>query len=165
MLKIAQSANHAIKALACLGRDECSRGLVKQIAKCSGVPAPYLAKLFTWLSEAGVIGTKRGRAGGSWLARPPEEISLIDIVEAVDGREWQKSCLLGNASCSDVRACPVHDFWRTTRRRIEGELRGVTLRDVIAFQDRKTIGERGFAATKARDSITQESNEILFGFK
>ena len=133
MLGLTQSVSYSVRAMACLAADGCERGRVEEIATCSGVPAPYLAKLFKRLSDAGLIESRRGRAGGNWLARPATEISLMDIAEAIEGRQWLGHCLLGGCECSDARACPVHDFWRVTRMRIGRELKLVTLADVIAF--------------------------------
>jgi Rrf2 family protein len=76
----------------------------------------------------------RGKRGGILLARPPEEVTLLQISEAVEARQWLGRCLLGLVTCSDERACPVHYFWKDARQQIESTLRYTTLADVIAHE-------------------------------
>ncbi|MBS0656812.1 MAG: Rrf2 family transcriptional regulator [Verrucomicrobia bacterium] len=135
MFGLSQSVGYAIQALTFLGdRHGGEAGLVRSVAAESGAPAPYLAKLFKKLVDAGIVESKRGFRGGSRLARPAEEISLFDISAAIDGSEWLGACMLGQAECSDARSCPAHGFWKDARRRIEDRLRRTTLADVIAFE-------------------------------
>lgn len=138
MFCLSQSVGYAIQALTALG-DQYGEtaGLVRSVAVQAGVPAPYLAKLFKRLVDAGIVESKRGFKGGTRLARRPEEISLFDVSEAIDGQEWTQGCMLGQAICSDERACPMHGFWKLERRRIEERLRQTTLAEVIAFERKR----------------------------
>lgn len=134
MLCLTQSAGYAIQALTALEKNGDLR-LIKEISEASGVPAPYLAKLFKKLGDAGVVNSKRGYKGGVWLSRPAAEISLLEISEAIDGRKWLGRCLLGLEECSDARACPTHEFWKRERARIEKELGKTSLADVVKFEN------------------------------
>ena len=70
MFCLSESVGYSIKALSCL-EDGCSGSrTIKEIAECSGVPAPYLAKLVKKLVDAGILSSKRGIGGGAWLDRP-----------------------------------------------------------------------------------------------
>lgn len=140
MLCLSQGVGYAIKALTCLEASDESKGFVRDLAEASGVPKAYLAKLFKKLVDAGLLESKRGWAGGTRLARPASEISLLEISEAIEGQEWFGRCLLGMAECSDERACPAHDFWKATRGAIKEKLRRTSLADVIAFE-RKRAGK------------------------
>lgn len=133
MLSLSTTTSYAIQALTCLANPSYSRAMIAQIAKAAEVPAPYLAKIMKRLNDAGIVISKRGFKGGIWLARPPEAITLIEVMTAVDGPEYLEGCLLGNATCSDERACPSHAFWKVTREQIRAELTGHTLADVLAF--------------------------------
>jgi len=108
--------------------------LVQSVAEWIGAPGPYLSKVFHALGKAQLVATKRGRNGGVVLMRPAKEITLDMIAAAMDGEEWQTSCLLGLATCSDERACPVHLFWTEERRRILAQLQTTTLADVARFE-------------------------------
>ena len=117
MQAFSSRTGYAIRALACLCEKGCSSRLIREVAECSGVPAPYLAKLVRKLAEAGIVHSKRGYKGGVQLARLPEEITLLDLARAIDGPQDFDRCLLGLEACSDARACPAHAFWKKTRRR------------------------------------------------
>jgi Rrf2 family protein len=90
------------------------------------------------LAAAGLVVTKRGHHGGILLSRLPNQITLLQISEAIEGRAWLDRCLLGLESCSDERACPTHQFWKQSRRAIELQLRSTTLADVAAHERAKT---------------------------
>ena len=107
---------------------------MQDVAEWIGAPGPYLSKVFHALGKARLVATKRGRNGGVILMRPAKEITLDQIAGAMDGEEWQTSCLLGLATCSDERACPVHTFWTEERKRILQELQTTTLADVAKFE-------------------------------
>lgn len=162
MLGLSQSVGYAVSALACLGESRCQMVFVRDIAMCANVPPAYLAKLFTKLAAAGLIDTKRGWSGGNQLARPPEEISLFEIAEAIEELPWLNKCLLGDAECSDERACPTHGFWVVTRKNIERELRSKTLADVIAFNTKNGL-DGGKASDAAGTETTREIEESCNG--
>jgi Rrf2 family iron-sulfur cluster assembly transcriptional regulator len=143
MLSLSQTAGYAIQALSSLIDSGNGPGFIKDVAERSGVPAPYLAKIFKRLNDAGSVGSKRGLKGGVWLAKAPSEITLLDVSNAVDGPGWLSACLLGNAVCSDERSCPSHAFWKKERERIQAELQGQTLESVASFYGRQKHPVRG----------------------
>ena len=134
MHPLSQSAGYAILALSCLDDPGGEPILVQSVAEWIGAAGPYLSKVFHALGKAKLVATKRGRNGGVILMRPAREITLDMIAGAMDGEEWQSSCLLGLATCSDERACPVHTFWTEERKRILNELVTTTLADVARFE-------------------------------
>lgn len=131
MITLSVTTGHAIKALTCLESGECVPRQVSDIAHCTGVPRAYLAKIFNTLSQAGVVQTKRGYHGGVSLARCADQISLRQIIEAVEGQEWIAECLLGMDACEALTVCPTHDFWTRIRGEIIAELDAVTLAELI----------------------------------
>jgi len=133
MLSLTQTTGYAVKALGCLSRAGESRQTA-DIAKVAGVPKPYLSKIIQSLARGGLVVAKRGIGGGITLACPPEEISLLQIVEAVEGQGWLGDCLLGFDECTSMTTCPTHDFWQRIRREITQELRRTSLASVIAFK-------------------------------
>jgi Rrf2 family protein len=133
MLALTHTTGYAILAMSCLEQPDGSWVLSREIAESAGIPRPYLAKILNALSRSGLIKTKRGYRGGVALARPAERISLMDVVEAVEGRAWMPRCLLGLRECGDERACPTHEFWKQERDKIEQTLRRITLIEVARF--------------------------------
>jgi Rrf2 family protein len=132
---LSNSTGYAISALACLVNPECPTKQVPEIAACSGVPAPYLAKLVQKLAQAGIVECKRGYRGGVRLTRPPNQISVLEISEAIEGERETDRCMLGLDACSDERACPTHAFWKTTREQIRAVLGKTTLAEVFQFEE------------------------------
>lgn len=131
MLCLSQTTGYAIKALGCLSSslDECR--FIADMARCTGVPRPYLAKIINSLARQGLVIAKRGYKGGVILARSPAHISLLQIVEAVEGPNWLGPCLLALDDCTDNHTCPTHEFWVDIRERIRRKLQETSLAQVI----------------------------------
>ncbi len=79
------------------------------------IPKEFVAKMLQILTDSGIVGSKKGKSGGFYLAKSPSNIKLIDIVEAIDGLEVFHKCVLGFPGCSDSEPCPVHDKWGKLR--------------------------------------------------
>ena len=141
MLALSQTTGHAVRALSCIAFNDGARLFARDIAKCTGVPPAYLSKILNSLSDYRLLDAKRGYRGGFRLARPPANVRLLEIVEAVEGEEWNSHCLLGMVECGDGRSCPTHAFWKVERRRIEDELSRISLAEVAEFEHRRgTLG-------------------------
>lgn len=140
MLGLSHGVSYAVKAMACLSVEGDAR-FVREVAECAEVPPAYLTKVFKKLVDAGILSSKRGWAGGTRLARPPESINLLEITEAIDGKDWNQGCLLGQVFCDEERACPTHEFWKVERKTIAKKLSQITLAACIKFElQRDTLG-------------------------
>lgn len=131
MLSLSATTGYAIKALMCLESGECVPRHISDIARCTGVPRAYLAKILNALAQQGLVTTKRGYRGGISPARSAEDISLLQIVEAVEGGQWLGECLLGMDTCDILTTCPTHEFWERIRREITEKLATTTLASVM----------------------------------
>lgn len=87
----------------------------EEVSKELKVPKEFVSKVLQILTNSGIVGSKKGKNGGFYLAKSPSQIKLIDIVEAIDGLELFKSCILGFPGCSIEKPCPVHDKWGKLR--------------------------------------------------
>ncbi|VEB97549.1 HTH-type transcriptional repressor NsrR [Cedecea lapagei] len=85
---------YGIHSLICMvdGKGEGREMNVREIAELQGVPYDYLGKIFTRLSRAGLVISSEGKGGGFTLSRPPDQISVLDIVEAIDGEKSIFDC-------------------------------------------------------------------------
>ncbi len=146
MLSLSVTTGYAIKALMCLENGECVPQHVSDIARCTGVPRAYLAKILSALSREGLVQTRRGYRGGISLARSAEDISLLQIVEAVEGDQWLGHCPLGNEGCDVFTFCPTHDFWERIRREITEELRRIDLAALTAAKRGALVAKGGAAS-------------------
>lgn len=150
MIGLSRTVGYAIRALACIGRAECRWHPAMVISQCAGVPKPYLSQILHKLAQRGLILSRRGTRGGFALAQPPEKISLLSIVETVEGPHWAAGCLLGFAECGSPIACPTRPFWDRIRREIHDELARLTLADVM--QQNVTEAESGGSGTSREAS-------------
>jgi Rrf2 family protein len=131
MMNVSKTAGYAIHAMSCIGNSRAPMRFVRDIARKTGLQKPYLAKIINQLAHDGLVVAKRGYRGGIALARPPGDITLLEIVTAVDGEEWSHTCLFGLEKCPVAGHCPAHERWNEIREEVASVLRATTLADVI----------------------------------
>ena len=105
---------------------------VREVSEALGLPQPFLAKIVQALAQAGVVRTLRGKKGGIALARPPADVTLREIVVAVDGPGLFRACVLRLPGCDDARPCPLHAQWTGLRAAVERMFAEATLAAVAA---------------------------------
>ncbi len=129
-MQLTRESEHAIRGLsflATLPGDQ--RITVSEIANARDLPRAFLARIFQKLARHGLVESVRGRGNGFSLARPPGEISILDVVVAVEGSVLLTRCLLWPAHCPDDDPCPLHHLLKDQARLLEG-LRKITLSDI-----------------------------------
>jgi Rrf2 family protein len=111
--------------------------LLRDILEGIDLPQHFVGKIFQTLVRAEILVSAKGRGGGFALKRHPNEITLRQIVEAIDGTQRISRCILGFATCNDEQACPQHDHWKTIRAQIDQLLDSTTLADLAMALARK----------------------------
>ena len=86
-----------------------------EVSREVGQPKEFVSKMLQILTSSGIVGSRKGKNGGFFLAKKPSEIKLIDIVEAIDGLDVFSNCVLGFPGCSKESPCPVHEKWGKLR--------------------------------------------------
>jgi len=125
-MQITRQADYAVRAvlyLAQLGEEQ--RAATSQIAQEQQIPPSFLAKIVSQLSVAGLLQTSRGARGGVSLARAPELISLLEVVEAIDGPILLNECV-GNSVCNFGDDCPMKPIWCDAQAELVERLRNTT---------------------------------------
>ncbi len=132
-----------------------------RIAKDLGVPFHFLKKILQRLSDQGITRSVRSTNGGVALARKAEEISLWDIVEAIDGvKKFDSECVLKLPECDKDKPCVLHKSWLKEKSRIQQMLKTANLRDGAATVP--NMMARAWASTvKAESETTTEGVEEL----
>jgi Rrf2 family protein len=111
-MQITRQADYAVRAVTHLARlGPGTRASTAQIALEQSIPSTFLAKIVSQLSAAGVLRATRGARGGVALARPADEITLLEIVEAIDGPLAVNACVLDPGACVLSDDCAVRDVW------------------------------------------------------
>ncbi len=111
MLKYGKTAQNAIMAISYLAEvydGGSTRLSSRDIATNRHLPQPIVAKLLVTLSQAGLVDGAPGPRGGYWLAKPPVEISLLDIVSTFEKVDDRISCPFGTGACNSTSPCPLH---------------------------------------------------------
>jgi Rrf2 family protein len=128
---LSKSGVHAVRALVVLAELPLGeyRGAVS-IAGQTGAPRNYLGKLLQLLSRHALVESQKGLGGGFRLARAPEQISLFDVIDAIEDTSRWNDCILGNPSCSDGNPCSVHDRWGPVRESYLGLMKKTTIADL-----------------------------------
>jgi len=98
-----------------------------EISKELKVPKEFVSKMLQTLTPSGIVGSKKGKNGGFYLSRKPSNIKLIEIVEAIDGLNVFKTCVLGFPNCGNENPCPVHETWGQIREKTFNMLNKETL--------------------------------------
>lgn len=125
---LTRSSEYAIRALALLAVTGEGRSLQsREIAARLGLPPQFLTKILRRLTAGGVVTSQRGRCGGFSLGRPPQQISLLEVVLPFEEPRTEVTCVLGQAYCSDEDACPLHRPLTEIRRRFLDVLEATTL--------------------------------------
>lgn len=131
---ISKSALYALRASVELAQlPEATFATVTHIAEACGAPAKYLSKLLEILIGRGLIRSQKGLHGGYALARPAENITLFDVIDAIDHVSRLPECLLGQSQCSDAAPCPVHERWRQVRCTLTHMLTTTTLAELTGL--------------------------------
>lgn len=91
---------------------------------------PFLTKIFQKLNNAGLLDSRRGPNGGVALTLPAEEITLYEIVVAIDGDDLFEDCVLGLPGCGEAEPCPLHEQWADERDRVENMFQNTTLAEL-----------------------------------
>lgn len=132
-MRFTREAEYALRALAYLA--SVPTGQVRpasQVAAACGLPGPFLSKTLRKLARSGLLQSARGRSRGYGLARPPGEISVREVLEAVEGTDAFRRCVFWDARCSDDRPCLLHSAWAEVRQALLANFEGMSLEDIRA---------------------------------
>ena len=130
---LSQRCEYAVRtALYLAATDRRDYVAVREISDALGIPQAFLAKTVQALTAAGLFASMRGPTGGLTLARPATQITLKEIVLAVDGGDLFTECVLGLPGCGDRQPCPLHDQWAPARARVHAMFASASLADTAA---------------------------------
>ena len=132
--------------------------MLDDIVAGSSLPRDFLAKVFQKLVKAGILRSTKGRGGGFMLARPTHEITLMHIVEAIEGPQPYDGCVVGLSSCNDQMPCSQHDLYKPIRQRLKDYLNTTTLAD-MASSLRSKAAWQALRSTAVPGAITLDRPE------
>lgn len=132
MLRVTKLTDYATVVLTVLAARPGEVLSAAELAEQAGLEAPTVAKLLKPLAQAGLVAAFRGSNGGYRLARDAAAISLVEIVEAMEGPLGMTECSVHAGACGIEQSCGVRANWRRINDVVADALRGVTLAQMLA---------------------------------
>jgi Rrf2 family protein len=122
-MKINRDTDYAIRCMLLLSGNPEKTFVIGEIAKEKAIPESFLAKILQKLTRAGLLRSIRGTKGGFVLMKPPRDITILDIVEAVNGKIVVNRCTTMADRCVLMDDCPTFPIWHEVKQMIEERLR------------------------------------------
>jgi Rrf2 family protein len=147
-----KGCEYAIRSLAqAMMEQKDGRFQAADICEKLDIPEPFTRKIFQALVQAKFLTAYRGPGGGYELIRPASEISILEMIKAVDGADTFDHCVMGFEKCDATNPCPLHYFWLESKSQLLGHLSQTTLQDIV---DSDVERRRGKAkpATKSKSA-------------
>ena len=137
-MKLSTRGRYATRALLDLAfHQEEEPVLLKDIAQRQQISLRYLEHLITPLVAAGIIRSTRGVRGGVWLAKPPQEIKLSEVIRLLEGSIAPVECVNNPGICIRSELCVTRDIWGELKRAIDDVLESTTLQNLVERQKKK----------------------------
>ena len=131
-MQITRATDYALRGMTYLARQEPGKlSNIKEISNEEGVPEKFMRKLFHLLRKRGFIDSTRGKFGGLRLNIDPEEVTMLDIMEAVEGPLALNLCLEGPDLCDRIDLCTMCDIWFEVQASVNMVLKQHTLKDLV----------------------------------
>ncbi|HMK37902.1 MAG TPA: Rrf2 family transcriptional regulator [Bacteroidota bacterium] len=149
MMQLSMTGEYAVRTMIHLAA--LPSGELVQICDISrewDIPEGFLRKIVAQLSKDGLILSRRGAGGGITLSRPAEALTLLDVIEAVEGKVFLNKCLIAPGMCRFNPACAVHLLWCDAQRSLRTILAGKTLAELAS----------GLQLARSRESVRSLSS-------
>jgi Rrf2 family protein len=138
-MQLTYTAEYAIRAMLHLSSlPHGSTANISSISREWSIPEAFLRKIMAQLSKAGLVSSHRGLGGGVHLAKDPTLLTLLDVVEAVEGKISLNKCLMSEDSCPRSEWCSVHTIWGEAQEALKNVLR----RESLAAIARESLERR-----------------------
>ena len=144
-MNISAKSKYAVRALVELAeRSESDPGRVvrlNDIAAGRGIPLQFLEQLFAALRRAGIVKSRRGASGGYQFARPPAQVTVLEVVETLDGLVSPAVCTQGE--CERIEECGPAAVWLEAKEAVEQVLRQTTIADLAERERERERASQG----------------------
>lgn len=135
-LNLTRQADHAVRAMVYLaGQPPGERRKAAEIAAATAIPAAFAARVLAQLQRAGLLLARAGHDGGYTLARPASRVSLLEVIEAMEGPIQARTCLMHDQLCGQESHCVLHGAWSAAQ---------TALREVLAATPLSVAGRPTF---------------------
>ncbi len=141
-MQITRQADYAVRAVLYLCRlGPNQRAATSTVAQEQHIPPSFLAKIISQLAIAGLLHTSRGARGGVALARDPKDITLLEVIEAIDGPIQLNECVRDASNCSFSQDCPLRPVWCEAQNDLVNRLKSTTFAHLISQSPEMTTSQ------------------------
>ena len=153
-MQLTRGGDYGIRGVLYLAQQPAGQLIpLEAIAEAADLPTPFLAKVLQTLTRADIVAGRRGAGGGFCLAKPAREITLLAIIEAIEGPLALNRCLRGPGACAQQPICPVYVVWRHAQARLVEVLQSTNMQNLA--QAARALRRRD--TTMPKELITLES--------
>jgi Rrf2 family protein len=128
---VTRETDYAVRTVLYLARDRDLTASVAEVAHAMHIPKSFLAKILQRLVRSHILVSMRGVKGGFRLARKPSQISLLDIMDSIQGPAGINVCAIDSKRCGMSATCTVHPVWVKIRKEVEKRLKRETVDKLI----------------------------------
>ena len=130
-MQLTREADYGIRSVLYLSRQPYKKiSFVTEISEEYKIPRSFLAKILQKLVRGKIVRSYRGVKGGFSLARQAKDITVLDVLEAIEGKMALNICLVDRKSCEFNRHCPIHNIWMTAQSKVADVLKKANFEDL-----------------------------------
>lgn len=130
-MRLTRETEYALRGLAALTRRNDPEPLsLAEIADAEGLPPSFLAKIFQKLARHGILQSIRGAGKGYSLAAAPESLSVLEVIEAIEGSDYLERCIFWGGRCGGESPCMLHERWAEVKPAVKAVLENTTLAEL-----------------------------------
>ncbi len=130
---LSRACNYGILATLYIAKEQKNSGnhymSIKRLSEELNISFHFLTKILQTLTSEGILNSHKGPKGGVMLARKPNDVTILDLIYAIDGPDIFTECVLGLPGCGNERPCPLHNQWELVRENLRQMFGSKTLDD------------------------------------
>jgi Rrf2 family protein len=138
-MQLTRAGEYAVRSLVYLATQQTdARVMASEVATAENIPVNFVRKILESLAKTGLVKSFRGAGGGFTLGRGAEQISLRQVIEAVEGPLALNQCLVPNP-CENFECCPLSQVWQEAQHAVEGVLNRYSLHDIATARAKRRV--------------------------
>lgn len=134
-IQLTKKGDYAVRAMLDIVRHYPGLRTTRQITLAMDLPRDFLSQILASLVRNRILTSVAGPTGGYSLARPPDQISLLEVVEVIEGPVAVDECVLGGGSCDWTQVCPLHQAWGQAKTDFTHHLAGVSFENLAGIDE------------------------------
>ena len=160
-MRLTRAGEYAVRCVlylsSCPPKEVVSR---KAVAEAMDIPEQFLGKIAQQLARSGVVEIVQGARGGFRLLRPPEKLTLLEVVEATIGEIFLNDCLMNPGICMRSQACAVNKVWEKARDDLRKTLGRATFKSLLESQSCMSPALPARTGTKPARRTTKKNKKV-----